>query len=88
MITKKFVRSPLEIDAVQVTEENMEEVAKWCDGVIKTASDGKTYIKVKTARPLHEAHTRAYPNHWVCVSKMGYKVYTNRSFERNFNEVV
>jgi len=33
--TIKFLRKPFYVDAVQVTEENILEVAKWCDGEVR-----------------------------------------------------
>lgn len=36
---RKFVRRTFEVEAVQVTEENFKEVAKWCGGRIVTVQD-------------------------------------------------
>lgn len=38
--TQRYVRKPLYVDAVQVTEENFEEVALWCQGDIMNRNGG------------------------------------------------
>jgi hypothetical protein len=42
--TKRFVRKPLYVDAVQVTVENFEEVALWCQGDIANR-DGSPLVR-------------------------------------------
>lgn len=37
---KRYVRDPFYVDAVQVTSKNMEDVAKWCNGDIRTSAKG------------------------------------------------
>jgi hypothetical protein len=39
--TQKYVRKPLYVDVVRVTEENFEEVAQWCQGNIETETEPK-----------------------------------------------
>lgn len=34
-LTKRYVRRPLFVDGVEVTAENMQEVAEWCQGEIR-----------------------------------------------------
>lgn len=84
MHTNKYSRRIFEIDAVQVTPENMEEVATWCEGAVRHNVAGDAYVKVKVHRPMNEKHTRAYPGDWVSLSKSGYKVYTDRAFQNSF----
>ena len=86
--TKKFARKAFYVDAVQVTEENIEEVAKWCQGDIRKgyglSSTLGRYIKVRVHRPLNERQTRAFVGDWVLYAGTGYKVYSPRAFEKNF----
>lgn len=88
METIKFVRRPFYIDAVQVTEENIEEVAKWCGGDVRTNSDARKYIKVRVHRPFGDRQTQAFIGDWVLYSVSGYKVYTPRAFANAFEEAV
>lgn len=90
MTPEKFVRKPFFVDAVKVTEENLDAVAKWCGGVVKTvAASGErkeaSYIKVDVQRPLHENQTKAFPGSWVLASGSNFKVYTNKAFRASFD---
>lgn len=86
--TRKYVRKPFEVQAIQVTEENFEELAKWCDGIITTTrspeGETKRYIKVNVSRPLNERQTQAYVGDWLLEAEKGLKVYADGPFVRNF----
>lgn len=95
--TKKFQRKPFEVEAVEVTTENIEEVAKWCRGQLrKSAGPGgrnpRRYIKVNVKRPLDDRQTMAYPGDWVVMAidqnVKGFKVYTPKAFTQTFDELV
>lgn len=93
--TIKFIRKPFTIDAVQLTEENLEQVADWCNGEIRTAVVDETdtemktarYIKVRVSRPLNDRQTKAFINDWVLFANKGFKIYTPTAFEENFEQV-
>lgn len=87
--TQQFVRKEFAVEAVQVTPDNMADVAKWCVG--KIMSDGekeghlsRDYIKVRVAYPINERQTQAYLGDWVLKSGKSFKVYTNSAFEKSF----
>jgi len=84
--TTQFVRKPFYVDAVQVTSENMEEVARWCNADIREDEKGR-YIKVRVFKPANEKQTRAYVGYWVLYAGTGYKVYNNNAFEICFEPV-
>ena len=89
MITQKFIRKPFTIDAIRVTEDNLEQIAKWCGGEFHGETRGKKevrYIKVPVTNPLNERQTKAYVGDWVLHSKSSWKSYTNRAFEDSFEE--
>ena len=83
--TTKFTRKPFEVDAVQVTAENIEEVAKWCQGEL-TTDDGQPCIKVRVLRALNPRQTMAFVGDWVLYAGTGYKVYIDRAFKKAFVE--
>lgn len=91
--THKFARKPFYVDAVRVTEGNMEEVAKWCQGEIKTEGDAgraeeeTRYISVKVHRPLTDRQTQAFVGDWVLFAGSGFKVYTPKAFDKSFEKV-
>lgn len=86
MKTQTYTRKRLDVDAVQVSAENMEEVAEWCGGSIK--GDGTTkHIKVNINRPLSERQTKAFVGDWVLHSVTGFRIYTPKAFENGFQLV-
>lgn len=99
MQTEKFTRKPFPIDAVQVTNENMAAVAKWCQGEVLTTDPkiaeqlghpeegGKPYISVKVRNPMNDRQTQAFDRDWVVYAGKGYMVYTNKAFRRSFEPV-
>jgi hypothetical protein len=85
--TRKYIRKPFEIDAVQVTEENLEDIAKWCSGEVQKEAHGKKdvrFVKVRVNRPLNERQTKAFVGDWVLYAGTGYKVYTAKAFDSCF----
>jgi hypothetical protein len=84
--TSKYVRKPFYVDAVQVSAENMNDVAAWCSGDIQ-ASDKSKFIKVDVAKPISERQTMAFAGDWILSAGPGFKVYTNRAFQNSFEAV-
>ena len=84
MQPQKFTRKPFEVDAMQITADNMAEVAKWCDGEIRNADDGAQFIKVRVQNPMTERQTRGFVGDWILYSGRGYKVYTEKAFRNSF----
>lgn len=88
MKTHKFARKPFYVDAVRVSETNIEEVAQWCEGEIKTDSQGLRYIHVTNVhRPLNDKQTQAYLGDWVLLYGSGFKVYIPKAFDKSFEKV-
>lgn len=105
-LTQKYVRRPLYVDAVEVTDDNFEAIAEWCQGEIRTISDDKPvaqevldvagtddlekmYIYVRVHHPKTPRQTHAKIGDWIlyAAEQKGYKVYTPKAFETNFDQV-
>lgn len=91
--TAQFVRKPFYVDGVQVTTENIQEVAEWCRGNIVTLADssvnrGNQFIDVRVQRPLNPRQHQAYPGDWILSFNGQFKVYTPKAFEKSFDPVV
>lgn len=80
----RWTRKPFDVEAVQVTKENYDEVAKWCQGTVVTGEGEGDYIKVRVLRVINERQTRAYVGDWVLYAGTGYKVYTDKAFRKSF----
>ena len=98
---QKYVRKPFAVEAVEVTPDNIREVAKWCRGrVVKAKPNGygyrgeaqpETYIRVFVRKPLSDRQTRAYYGDWVLLALYeegppSFKVYTPQAFEYSFEK--
>lgn len=91
---EKYCRKPLDVQAIQVTEENMADVALWCKGgIFEAAQDypdeeifiGDHYIKVPVNNPFNERQAQAFTGDWVIKSsRANYKVYTDKAFKAAF----
>lgn len=91
MDIKMFVRRPPEpIQAVQVTSKNMQEIAVWVGGRVQTVGEQTKakFVKVKVKHPLSDRQTKAFVGDWVLSGPTGFKVYTPKAFEENFEPVV
>lgn len=97
-VTRKYVRKPLYVDAVQLTEENFETIARWCFGEIgnidetpvdfsQPAQPDKQYIHVRVHNPKNSRQSKAFVGDWILYTERGYKVYTTKAFQANFDLV-
>jgi hypothetical protein len=97
-ISNKYVRKPLYVDAVQVTEQNFGDVARWCFGEICNIDESpvdksrnieptKQYIHVRVHHPRVPRQSKAFIGDWILYTERGYKVYTTQAFQANFDPV-
>jgi len=97
-LTTKYVRKPLFVDAVQVTEQNFADIARWCFGEIGNIDETpvdrsadvqptKQYIHVRVHNPKNPRQTKAFVGDWILYTERGYKVYTTKAFQANFDPV-
>lgn len=84
--THKFARKPFYVDAVRVSETNIEEVAEWCSGKLDEGPNGK-FVQVEVYRPINDRQTQAHVGDWVLYTATGYKVYMAKAFDRSFERV-
>lgn len=95
-LTKKYIRKPLIVEAVQVTEENFEIVKRWCIGTVCNNNEtfvnpaaplnpATQYIRVRVHHPKNSSQTKAYVGDWILYTDRGYKVYKTRPFQENFD---
>lgn len=99
--TVKYVRKPLYVEAVQVTSENFLDIVRWCQALVGVQgsepgtetrpADGveldpsKHYIRIRVHNPQSSRQTKAFVGDWILYTEMGYKIYTERAFEENFD---
>lgn len=78
-----FVRKPFLVEAVEITEENIEELAKFI-GTLKRKGNGTPFIQVDSTKVPNIP--RVYPGYWL--TRMGKKTrcYSQRVFKQEFTE--
>lgn len=86
VVPELYVRKPFEVEAVQVTEDNIGDVADWCDGELRSTAENIPFVKVKVHRPLTTRQTRAFVGDWILYAGRGFKVYTTKAFETSFEK--
>jgi hypothetical protein len=85
MDTKIYNRKPLTVEAVQITDDNIYEVAKWCGGSVITGGHViERVIEVKVLHP-QKSQTIAPPGYWILKSEQGYKIYSDKAFTKGFD---
>lgn len=90
----RYVRKPLYVQAIQVTDENLEDVAKWCGGFLMPAPHSipedinpsvTRLIDVPVVNAFNLRQKQAYPGDYVVkASNRNYKVYTEKAFKAAF----
>ena len=95
MKVQKFARKVFFVDGVEVTKENLEEVAEWCGGSVKTTTakpeenlEAQPYVKVPILKYVNERQTKAFVGDVVTKSGNQFKVYTASAFRKSFEELV
>jgi hypothetical protein len=76
-----FVRKPFTVEAVEVTEENIAEIAKFC-GTLREKENGQKFIQVD--RRLVPNVFRIYPGFWMTKMDDNIRCYSRRIFNEQF----
>jgi hypothetical protein len=89
---ERYMHKPME--ALRVTEENIEEVAAWCNGEVKTNQSsvagikselyGVRYIELNVIHPTGRRRAKAFVGDWIVSARTSFKVYNNRAFANTF----
>lgn len=91
MDKKTYSRIPFDVEAVQVTDENLTEVSEWSGATVvpeqKSIGTGP-HLRVLVYEGRGEKYFRAFPGDWVVKSEShgGFKVFNDRSFRNTFAE--
>lgn len=91
-----YQRKPFRVQAIQVTDENLSDLAEWCGGAVRLEEDGfdgfKSYVDVPTTKATSRyrlQRVRAYVGDWLVrlTEDNNFKIYKTRSFLEIFEEV-
>ncbi len=79
----KFVRKPFVIEAVEVTEENISELAELI-GTLRHKENGTPYIQVDRVRV--PSVVSVYPGYWMTKMFGNIRCYSKKTFLSQFVE--
>jgi len=101
--TVQYVRKPLYVEAVQVTNDNFLDVVEWAQGLVgvqgsepgteQKPAEGvdldpsQHYIRIRVHQPQSPSQTKAFVGDWILYTDKGYKIYKDRAFKANFDQV-
>lgn len=88
---ESWTRNTFDVQAIQVTDENLRQVAEWCKGeVLRTMSHNtRTYILVdNVVRRGRLTQVKVFAGDWLLFANGQYKHYRNRSFELVYHRKV
>lgn len=78
-----FVRKPFTVEAVEITEDNIEEIAEYV-GTLRQKENGQPYIAVD--KRLVPNVYRVYPGYWMTRMGDNIRCYSKRIFMEQFVE--
>ncbi len=78
-----FVRKPFTVEAIEITEENIAEIAKLV-GTLRQKADGSSYIHVD--RRLVPNIYQVYPGFYMTKMGDNIRCYSNTVFRKQFIE--
>lgn len=81
IFTTSWGRKTFDVEAVQVTAENMKEVAAWCNGVLDDEFEDQTYILVHGGQNVDY---EIYVGDWVVMADGEFQFYPDAWFKRVF----
>ena len=94
IVIKTYTTKPAEVHAVQITEENMIEVAKWCQGKLaseenpKDATHVSQFIRLENSLITSKRHAKGYVDDWVVKKGNSFRIFTPSNFNRDFETFV
>ena len=84
-----FVRKQFPVQAVQVSPNNIDQMATAVKGEVKHDGDkegnfSRTYIDVPVRKPINKRQTQAYIGDWIVKQGKTFKVYPDKNFHQQF----
>lgn len=81
-LTEIWTRNSFDVEAVQVTEENMGRVASWCRGTLALTltNQPEPYIALNVTRSNKHRYVKVWVGDWITQMDGAFKTYRNKSF--------
>lgn len=81
-----YQEKPVYVTAEQVTQDNMQELADWCNGIVLFKTMPITQRQVELNK--ESGYTRAAIGDWIVKSsQFHFRAYSPEGFDRKFMEI-
>jgi hypothetical protein len=88
MHIETYQRRPLYVEAVQINNENIYDIAKWCEGDLRTQrQSGKKFIQLTVIGPKEPMQMRAAVGSWILKSDQGFKIFSDQAFKKGWEKI-
>lgn len=88
MITERYERLPQEVNAIEVTEENLYSIAKWVKGVIKNTELKKSLQIIDFYNKEKQCEIRIQIGHFVIKKEnQQFEVMSEKEFNETYRRI-
>lgn len=85
-LTETWSRNSFDVECVQVTKENIQDVKKWCQGLIKYTSSGAPYIRLLVIPNTKSTPANAHIGDWILFVGGRFKHYRDSAFKQAYSK--
>jgi hypothetical protein len=85
-LVQTWTRRSFDVDAVRLTEENLQKVAEWCGGsVLRSLEHGnRRYVNFISVAYGKTRATKAFAGHWIVKIDQTFKHYRDDPFRKSY----
>lgn len=84
MDIKKARRKSFEVEYVEVTKDNLDEVASWCGGEVDRSDSENPFVRIKDKNAMNARQTKGFAGDLILKSNTSFKSFSKKAFKRSF----
>jgi len=84
MEIKTARRKSFDVEYVEITKDNLNEVSVWCGGEVDLSDPENPFIRIKDKNAMNARQTKAFVGDYVLKSQSSFKAFSKKSFKRSF----
>ena len=84
--TENYIRRPFAVKAVQISEENIRDLAEWTEGSVGVNHKNETNIRIiePPGKRLRYRQKHGFYGDWLVHGPQGFRIFSNEAFHRTF----
>lgn len=86
VVTETWTKNQFDVECVQVTEENIIDVAERCKGEIKYTSNSKRYVRIEVTPNTKPMIVNVHIGDWVLFFEDRFKHYKDPAFKNAYSK--